>query len=316
MNKNVRLLLITFVLFCMLSFMSFASNVVVPVIVPDGTELERINYQSVIPNMIACGGGSTINPEDEEYDPENPMPEEVEETYTMPQTTARYTSDEDPLFVVEVDGEGGTKHIHLPYPDATIDYDKVDYKKAKYHYSGDNLIINYGNDTYVVSGRDELGFYTKVSENGREYSIDRYQKIAGIDNYLYKGKEYEVDEEGFMVAYRREWVESNYRDYSGERIGNYEDTKLLFRKEVPFNILWKHRPLSNEERELLYTGPGVGLNGFSTGHSQDGSAKVVVKRTPEVGSVDDTHVEYVKNKIVVNDPLDPMKAKSTKKKKD
>ena len=134
MNKNVRLLLITFVLFCMLSFMSFASNVVVPVIVPDGTELERINYQSVIPNMIACGGGSTINPEDEEYDPENPMPEEVEETYTMPQTTARYTSDEDPLFVVEVDGEGGTKHIHLPYPDATIDYDKVDYKKAKYHY--------------------------------------------------------------------------------------------------------------------------------------------------------------------------------------
>ena len=61
-------------------------------------------------------GRSTINPEDEEYDPENPMPEEVEETYTMPQTTARYTSDEDPLFVVEVDGEGGTKHIHLPYP--------------------------------------------------------------------------------------------------------------------------------------------------------------------------------------------------------
>lgn len=28
----------------------------------------------------------------------------------------------------------------LPVPDATIDYDKVDYKKAKYHYSGDNLV--------------------------------------------------------------------------------------------------------------------------------------------------------------------------------
>ncbi len=154
-----------------------------------------------------------------------------------------------------------------------------------------------------------------MTENGREYSIDRYQKIAGIDNYLYKGKEYEVDEDGYMVAYRREWVLSEHRDYDGERIGNYEDTKLLFRKEVPFNILWKHRPLSEEEKELLYTGPGVGLKGFSTGLSEDGSARVVSKRKPEEASVEDTKVDYVKKKVVVNDPMDPMKAKSVKKKK-
>ena len=266
MNKNVKLLLITFALFCMLSFVSFASNSVVPVQVPDGTEVERVEYQSVIPNLVGCGGGSTVNPDDIDYDT-IPIIDE-EETYAVPQTTVRYTSEADPYYIVEVDAEGNKKEIFLPFPDATIDYDKVDYKKAKYHYSGDNLIITYGSTTYVVSGKDELGFYTKVSENGREYSIDRYQKIAGIDNYLYKGKEYEVDEDGFMVAYRREWVLSNHRDYDGERIGNYEDTKLLFRKEVPFNVLWRHRPLSEEEKELLYTGPGVGLRSFSTGISQ------------------------------------------------
>ena len=89
----------------------------------------------------------------------------------------------------------------------------------------------------------------------------------------------------------------------------------MFRKEVPFNILWKHRPLSDEEKELLYTGPGVGLKSYSTGVSADGSAKVVVKRKPEVADVEDTKVDYLKKKVVVNDPLDPMKAKSTKKKK-
>ena len=305
MRKSVFLLLIVCAVFSFMSFKSFATSFDYVLPVPDA------NVQSVTPNLVGCGGGSTINPEDENVDAEI----EEEETYTMPQTTVRITSEEDPLFIVEVDAEGNTKHIHLPEPDATIDYDKVDYKKAKYHYSGDNLVINYKNDTYIVSGKDDLGFYTKVTENGREYSIDRYQKIAGIDNYLYNGKEYEVDEDGFIVAYRREWVESNYRDYNGEKIGNYEDTKLLFRKEVPFNILWRNRPLSDEERELLYTGPGVGLKGFSSGMNEDGTAKVVVKRKPEEANVEDTKVDYLKKKVVVNDPMDPMKAKSVKKKK-
>ena len=310
MNRNVKILLITFVFFCMLSSISFATSFDYALPVPDA------NVQSVALNLQGCGGGSTINPEDLEDDDTIPIAEE-EETYAVPQTTVRYTSEADPSYVVEVDAEGNKKEIFLPYPDVTIDYDKVDYKKAKYHYSNDALVIKYGNDTYVVSGKDEAGFYTKVSENGREYSIDRYQKIAGIDNYLYKGKEYEVDEDGFMVGYRREWVLSNYTGYDGERIGNYQDTKLLFRKEVPFNILWKNRPLSDEEKELLYTGPGVGLKGFSTGLSEGGTAKVVVKRKAEEASIDDTGVGYAKEKIVVNDPLDPMKAKRvTKKNKD
>lgn len=308
MKKSVFLLLIVCAVFSFLSFMSFATSFDYVIPVPDA------NVQSVIPNLLGCGGGSTINPEDLENDETISIVEE-EETYVVPQTTVRYTSEEDPLYIVEVDAEGNRKEIFLPYPDETIDYDRVDYKKAKYHYSGDALVIKYGNDTYVVSGKDDLGFYTKVIENGRDYSIDRYQKIAGIDNYLYKGKEYEVDEDGYMVAYRREWVLSEHRDYDGERIGNYEDTKLLFRKEVPFNILWKHRPLSEEEKELLYTGPGVGLKGYSTGMNEDGTAKVVVKRKPEEANVEDTKVDYVKKKVVVNDPMDPMKAKSVKKKK-
>lgn len=298
MKRNAILIFVTFAFFCLISFMSFAENVeVVPVL-----------------------SGMDFDDYDEDDDDEDPVipildDEEEEETYTMPQTTAIYTSENDPLFIVEVDGEGNTKHIHLPYPDATINYDKVDYKKAKYSVLDDEVIIKYGKDTYVVSSKDESGFYTTVNENGREYSIDRYQKIAGIDNYLYKGKEYEVDDEGYIVAYRREWVESDYRDYDGEKIGNYEDTKLLFRKEVPFNILWKHRPLSDEERELLYTGPGVGIKSISHGTNEDGTIKIVSKRKPEEASVEDTGVGYAKNKVTVIDPMNPMQAKSVRKKK-
>ena len=315
MKKNVIVLFIALAFFCLLSFMSFATNSVVEVQVPDGTELERVESQSVIPNLLGGAGGETAIPVSDDDYIEKPFTDEEDETYKMPNTTATYVYENDPFTIYIVDSEGNTKEKHLPYPDITIDYDKVDYKKAKYHYVGDDLVINYGNDTYVVSGKDDFGFYTTVTENGRKYSIERYQKIAGIDNYLYKGQEYEVDEEGYMVGYRREWVLSDYTDYDGEKIGNYEDTKLLFRKEVPFNILWKHRPLSDEEKELLYSGPGAGLKNFSTGLSQDGSAKVVMNRKPEVGSVDDTGTEYTKNKVLVIDPLDPMKAKSTKKKK-
>ena len=227
--------------------------------------------------------------------------------------TKRIYTTADPYWLIEVDSEGNTKDIHLPIPDVTIDYDTVNYKKANYNYTGDSWIITYGSDTYVVSGKDDAGFYTTVSENGRRYSIERYQKIAGIDNYVYKGKEYEVDEEGFIVGYRVEWVE-NHDDSVSRASGYYDDTKLLFRKEVPFNILWKHRPLTDEEKELLYSGPGVSINNFSTGISDNGTANVVVNRKPELADKEDTGVGYTK-KVTVEDPLDPMKAKSVKKKK-
>ena len=281
MKRNAILILLTFAFLSLINFATFAENSV-----EEGHDYNEADHE--------------YNEDDQDYN--------EKETYTMPQTTAIWTSEQDPLFIVEVDSEGNTKHIHLPYPDITIDYDKVDYKKAKYSFTNDSLIIKYGNDTYVVSGKDESGFYTTVNENGRKYSIDRYQKIAGIDNYLYKGKEYEVDDEGFIVGYRREWVENDNR-------GSYEDTKLLFRKEVPFNILWKHRPLSDKEKEDLYNGPGVGINGFSTGMNEYGTANVVVKWKPEEASVEDTGVEQLKKKVTVNDPMNPMQAKSVKKKK-
>lgn len=313
MKKNVTIVFILLTFLFLFNFMTFSSNIAVEVKVPDGTELGSPQFSAVLGGLVGCAGGNGItvssdNGSNIDYYDEN-------ETYTMPSTTAIYTSENDPLFSVIVDGEGNTKHVHLPYPDKTIDYDDVKYEKAKYYYNDDELIITYGNDTYVVGDKDESGFYTTVTENGRKYSIERYQKIAGIDDYIYKGQEYEVDDEGFMVAYRREWVESEYTDYDGEKIGNYEDTKLLFRKEVPFNILWRHRPLSEEEQEILYSGPGAGLRSFSTGLSQDGSAEVVVKRDPKKVFDEDSKVGFAKNKKVVNDPMDPMKAKPVKKKK-
>ena len=222
--------------------------------------------------------------------------------------TKRIYTTADPYWLIEVDSEGNTRDIHLPLPDVTIDYDTVNYKKANYNYTGDSWIITYGSDTYVVSGKDDAGFYTTVSENGRRYSIERYQKIAAIDDYEYKGKQYEVDEDGFIVGYRQEWIDWGYG-----RSG-YGDTKLLFKKEVPFNILWRHRPLTDEEKELLHSGPGVGLKSFSTGVSDTGIANVVVNRKPELADKEDTGVGYTK-KVTVEDPLDPMKAKSVKKKK-
>ena len=234
-----------------------------------------------------------------------------EEDYSYVENTNKtkhiYTT-ADPYWLIEVDSEGNTRDIHLPLPDVTIDYDTVNYKKANYNYTGDSWIITYGSDTYVVSGKDAAGFYTTVDINGKRYSIERYQKIAAIDDYEYKGKQYEVDEDGFIVGYRQEWIDWGYG-----RSG-YGDTKLLFKKEVPFNILWKHRPLTDEEKELLYSGPGVSINNFSIGISDNGTANVVVNRKPELADKEDTGVGYTK-KVTVEDPLDPMKAKSVKKKK-
>lgn len=253
---------------------------------------------------IACGGGESYDGNDvSDYEYDNNVVDE-----TKFSGVRRYTFNEDPYTIVEVDSEGNEKYIHLPLEDITIDYDKVNYKKAKYNYEGDRCIITYGNDTYVVSGKDAAGFYTTVDINGKRYSIERYQKIAAINDYEYKGKQYEVDEDGYIVGYRQEWIDWGYG------MSGYGDTKLLFRKEVPFNILWKHRPLTDEEKELLYSGPGVELKSFSTGVSDTGIANVVVNRKPEVADVEDTGVGYTKM-VTVDDPLDPMKAKSVKKNK-
>ena len=305
MNKCLTIIL-SLGIVLLTSFNVFATNVEVAE-VPGVIKSEGFDQNATarIGEEIACGGGTT-------YD-ENTSDNFDEENYNVVDEAdfngvKRYTSENDPYFIVEVDSKGNEKHIHLPLEDITIDYDKVDYKKANYNYTGDKCIITYGNDTYVVSGKDAAGFYTTVDINGKRYSIERYQKIAAIDDYEYKGQQYEVDEDGFIVGYRQEWIDWGYG-----RSG-YGNTKLLFKKEVPFNILWRHRPLTDEEKELLYSGPGVGLKNFSTGVSDTGIANVVINRKPEVADVEDTGVGYTK-KVTVEDPLDPMKAKSIKKKK-
>ena len=197
--------------------------------------------------------------------------------------------------------------IYETIPDITIDYDKVNYRNAKYDYVDDKCIITYGGETYVVSGKDDAGFYNNVTIGGKTYSLTRYGKIANIDDFVYKGKEYEVDEDGFIVGYRREWVDQDIN--KGIYVGGYDNTKLLFREEVPFNVLWRHRPLTDEEKELLTTGPGVGLKTFSVGVSDNGTANVVIQKK------NNTKTNNIKKKALY-DPLNPMQAKSTKKQKD
>ena len=194
----------------------------------------------------------------------------------------------------------------------TLDYDKPHVNKAKYKYDDDSCTITCDGITYYVSGKDEAGFYSTVTIGEHTYDIGRYGKIAGISDYYYKGEEYEVDEDGFIVGYKQDWKIHN--DDSKIGTGEYVNTKLLFKKEVPFNILWKNRPLTDEEKELLYTGPGVHIKSFSTGISDSGDVNVVINRKPEIADSEESKVGFTKKKPV-DDPMDPMKAKSVKKEK-
>ena len=195
----------------------------------------------------------------------------------------------------------------------SLDYDKPYVKRAKYKYDDDSCTITCDGITYHVSGKDEAGFYSTVTIGEHTYDIGRYGKIAGISDYYYKGEEYEVDEDGFIIGYKQDWKIHN--DDSKRGTGEYVNTKLLFKKEVPFNILWRNRPLTDEEKELLHTGPGVHIKSFSTGISDSGDVNVVINRKPEVVDSEESKVGFSKKKPV-NDPMDPMKAKSVKKKKE
>ena len=194
----------------------------------------------------------------------------------------------------------------------TLDYDKPHVNRAKYEYGHDSCTITCDGITYYVEGKDEAGFYSTVTIGEHTYDIGRYGKIAGICDYYYKGEEYDVDEDGFIVGYKQDWKKHN--DDSKRGTGEYVNTKLVFKKEVPFNILWRNRPLTDEEKELLHTGPGVHIKTFSTGISDSGDANVVINRKPEVDDSEESKVGFTKKKPV-DDPMDPMKAKSVRKKK-
>ena len=195
-------------------------------------------------------------------------------------------------------------------PDQTIDYHKPNLNNAKYYVNDNSVTITCDGTTYYVYGKDAAGFYTKVDVDGKTYSLERYGKIAGQD-YWYKGKEYWVDEQGFMCAYRVEWVQEKINGKVSR--GYYDDTKLLWRYEVPFNILWANKPLTEAEKELLHTGPGVNIKSFSTGNNSDGTVNVIINRNQNKNTRDNA-AKNALSKTTIDDPLDPMKAKSTKKK--
>ena len=167
----------------------------------------------------------------------------------------------------------------------TINFKAPNLNNASYTYGNGTLTITCDGITYNVYGKDSLGFFTKVSIGGKVYSIEKYGIIAD-DVYTYNGEEYDVDDEGYIVGYKEVWKVHNDMNRRGGT-ADYEKTDLLFRYEVPFNTLYKNRPLTEEEKEYLYQGPGVGLTSMSIGVSTSGLADVTKKRSVEKTPADD-----------------------------
>lgn len=190
----------------------------------------------------------------------------------------------------------------------TINFKAPNLNNATYTYGNGTLTITCDGITYTVFGKDSLGYFTKVSVGGETYSIEKYGIIAD-DSYLYNGEYYDVDSEGYMVGYKEVWKEHNDINRRGGT-ADYEQTELLFRYEVPFNTLFKNRPLTEEEKEYLYQGPGASLTQMTVGLNSQGSANVVKKRSVEKTPANDK-IGYTK-KRAIEDPMDPMKCKSTK----
>ncbi len=190
----------------------------------------------------------------------------------------------------------------------TINFKAPNLNNATYTYGNGTLTIKCDGITYNVFGKDSLGYFTKVSVGGETYSIEKYGIIAD-DCYLYNGEYYDVDSEGYMVGYKEVWKEHNDINRRGGT-ADYEKVELLFRHEVPFNTLYKNRPLTEEEKENLYQGPGVDLSQMSFGLNSQGSANVVKKRDVVKTPANDK-IGYTK-KHAMEDPIDPMKCKSAK----
>ena len=107
--------------------------------------------------------------------------------------------------------------------------------------------------------------------------------------------------------------ENNGEENEENEEENYEDMQMeeyLFKYEIPFNTLWKNRPLTEEEKENLKSGPGVNLAPAGE-YGLDGSLRIIGPyRKIEVTDGDRI---VAKSPVAVKDPLNPMKAKSAKK---
>ena len=191
----------------------------------------------------------------------------------------------------------------------TINFKAPNLSTAVYNIGGQNGVITCDGITYNLFNRDSLyGVYEKVVINNIEYKLNEGLIDARYTGeYLYEGKLYEVDYAGNLCAFKHKWVET----VDGNQVyGDWEQTdEYLFKYEIPFNTLWKNRPLTDEEKELLNSGPGVGLKSFSVGANSNNTVNVIINKN------NSSNLRNTKKKTI-DDPLNPMKAQSTKKKKD
>lgn len=199
-----------------------------------------------------------------------------------------------------------------PDKHVSINYKKPNISSAVYNLGQNNGTIRCDGVTYVLSNRGEFGDYETVTINNVLYRLDDGLITAShTGQYLYNGVYYDVDYQGNMYAPKHKWVE---KQLYNKVYGEWEETnECLFKYEIPFNTLWKNRPLSAEELEDLHSGPGVNLEPMEK-YGLDGNLQIVgANRKIEVTDKEST---ATKAPVAVKDPMNPMKAKSTKKKKD
>ncbi len=192
-----------------------------------------------------------------------------------------------------------------------INFKAPNVKNATYNLGKNSGTIKCDGVTYSLSKRNDEGNYERVIIGGRAYKLTD-GLITSRENvdYYYNNKAYSIDAVGNFYAYKHVWVEDTIHD---NVYGDWQETnELLLKYEIPFNTLWKNRPLSEEEMEDYLNGPGYNIN-MNDNLGQNGDVNVIGS-TREIEVTDEESIVSGKPKSL-NDTLNPMNAKSTKKQK-
>lgn len=192
-----------------------------------------------------------------------------------------------------------------------INFKAPNVKNATYNLGKNSGTIKCDGVTYSLSKRNDEGNYERVIIGGRAYKLtDGFITSRENTDYYYNNKAYSVDAVGNFYAYKHVWVEDTIHD---KVYGDWQETnELLLKYEIPFNTLWKNRPLSEEEMEDYLNGPGYNIN-MNDNLGQNGDVNVIGS-TREIEVTDEESIVSGKPKSL-NDALNPMNAKSTKKQK-
>lgn len=191
----------------------------------------------------------------------------------------------------------------------TINFKAPNVSSATYNIGNKSGVIICDGIKYYLSNRNADGEFEKVTINNIEYRLhDGFIDATYTGEYMYNGRLYDVDYAGNLCAYKHKWIETVT---DNQVYGDWEETEeYLFKYEIPFNTLWKNRPLTEEEKENLKSGPGVNLAPAGE-YGLDGSLRIIgPHRKIEVTDGDRI---VAKSPVAVKDPLNPMKAKSAKK---